>query len=195
MVTRDKTRKSTVSFPQSSVAAAVGWKHLVQPGYKGVAMHGNPWLLWLGAAIVLALIEAVTVDFVFLMLAAGALAGCLAAGLGAGFEVSAMVAIGAALLGLGVVRPPLRRAVGKSQRDNRDIGVHAVVGSIVHVRQRTDGSAGLVRIAGDDWTARTTSGAILEAGEDARVVEIRGATAIVEPIAPYSDVQGGHALR
>ena len=31
----------------------------------------NPWLAWLGVALVLAAIEAATVDFVFIMLAGG----------------------------------------------------------------------------------------------------------------------------
>ena len=43
----------------------------------------NWWLAWLGLAIVLAAIEAATVDFVFLMFAGGAAAGAVAAALGA----------------------------------------------------------------------------------------------------------------
>ena len=39
----------------------------------------NFWLAWLGIAIVLAAIEAATVDFVFIMFAGGALAGAVAA--------------------------------------------------------------------------------------------------------------------
>ena len=43
----------------------------------------NPWLGWLGIGLALAAIEAATVDFVFVMLAGGALAASLAAALGA----------------------------------------------------------------------------------------------------------------
>ena len=46
-------------------------------------LNDNVWLFWLGLALVLAAIEAATVDFVFLMFAGGALAAAVAAGLGA----------------------------------------------------------------------------------------------------------------
>ena len=40
-------------------------------------LTGNVWLFWIGVALVLAAIEAATVDFVFIMFAGGALAaGC-----------------------------------------------------------------------------------------------------------------------
>ena len=42
----------------------------------------SPWLAWIAIALILAAIEAATVDFVFVMLAGGALAGALTAGLG-----------------------------------------------------------------------------------------------------------------
>ena len=45
-------------------------------------LNDNAWLGWLGLAIALAAIEVATVDFVFVMLAGGALAGSL--GLDAG---------------------------------------------------------------------------------------------------------------
>jgi membrane protein implicated in regulation of membrane protease activity len=38
----------------------------------------NPWLGWLGLALILAAVEAATVDFVFLMLAGGAVAASVA---------------------------------------------------------------------------------------------------------------------
>ncbi len=63
----------------------------------------NVWLFWIGVALVLAAIEAATVDFVFIMFAGGALAAAVAAGLGASFPVQVVVAVGrgdpAALLG------------------------------------------------------------------------------------------------
>ena len=43
----------------------------------------HAWLAWVGVALALGAIELASVDFVFLMLAGGALAGALAAGLGA----------------------------------------------------------------------------------------------------------------
>ena len=46
----------------------------------------NFWLAWLGIALVLAAVEAATVDFVFIMFAGGALAGAVAAQMGLPIE-------------------------------------------------------------------------------------------------------------
>jgi membrane protein implicated in regulation of membrane protease activity len=53
----------------------------------------NFWLAWIGIALVLAAIEAATVDFVFVMFAGGALAGAVAAGSAASFPVQVVVAV------------------------------------------------------------------------------------------------------
>ena len=62
----------------------------------------NSWLSWLGLALVLGAVEAASVDFVFSMLAGGALAGAVAAALGAPFSVQvvASVVVAGALLGM-----------------------------------------------------------------------------------------------
>jgi len=48
------------------------------------------------------------------------------------------------------------------------------------VLQRVDDSGGLVRIGGEDWTARAyMPGQVLEPGVQVEVAEISGATALV----------------
>lgn len=148
-------------------------------------MNGTAWLFWLGAAIALAVVEAVTVDFVFIMLALGALAGALVSFFGAEFPIAVFVAIAVAILGLWLVRPVLRKSLKKTERDNRDIGVHAIVGSYARVLEETDGTTGLVKVAGDSWSATSAAGEVLEAGQTARVLEVRGARLIVEPVSPH----------
>ena len=49
------------------------------------------WLWWIGAALVLGVIETLTVDLTFLMLAGGAVGGAIAAALGTSFLVQAVV--------------------------------------------------------------------------------------------------------
>ena len=56
-------------------------------------LNDNVWLFWIGVGLVLAAIEAATVDFVFIMFAGGALAAAVAAGLGASFPVQVVVAV------------------------------------------------------------------------------------------------------
>ncbi|MDO5711763.1 MAG: NfeD family protein, partial [Micrococcales bacterium] len=47
-------------------------------------LQGNEWAAWLAVALILGVVEAATVDLVFLMLAGGALAGTIAALAGLG---------------------------------------------------------------------------------------------------------------
>ena len=56
----------------------------------------SPWLAWIAIALILAAIEAATVDFVFVMLAGGALAGALTAGLGGGLAAQVIIAVAVA---------------------------------------------------------------------------------------------------
>lgn len=65
----------------------------------------NPWLIWMFAGLLLVLVEAVLVDFLFIMLAAGALCGALAAALGGSPLVQVLVAVVIALLLVLLVRP------------------------------------------------------------------------------------------
>ncbi|WP_068250889.1 hypothetical protein [Janibacter corallicola] len=65
----------------------------------------NPWLVWMFVGLLLVLVEAVLVDFLFVMLATGALCGALTAALGASVLVQVLVAVVVALLLLLLVRP------------------------------------------------------------------------------------------
>ena len=67
------------------------------------------WLLWLAAALGAGLVEIVTVDFFFLMVAGGALLTAVAAGFGLPLPLQAIffaATSGSLLYG---VRPPLKR--------------------------------------------------------------------------------------
>lgn len=141
----------------------------------------NAWLGWLGVALVLAAIEAATVDFVFLMFAGGALAAALAAALGASFVAQVVVAVAAALLLLLLVRPVLQRRFTDSQTDHH-IGAAGLVGREAWVLQAVTETDGRVKLAGETWSARLAEGGTpVEPGEQVRVIAIHGATAIVAP--------------
>ena len=144
----------------------------------------NFWLGWLGIAIVLAAIEAATVDFVFLMFAGGALAGALAALLGLPFWLQVIVAVAAALLLLGLVRPMIRRKFLDSEVDHR-IGADGLVGRRAWVLQAVTETDGRVKLAGETWSARLAEGSLPAApGDEVRVIAIHGATAIVASVPP-----------
>ncbi|GGL24369.1 NfeD family protein [Phycicoccus endophyticus] len=142
----------------------------------------NAWLGWLGVALVLAAIEAATVDFVFLMFAGGALAGAVAAALGAPFFLQVVVAVVAAMLLLLVVRPMLRDRFMDSVTDHH-IGAAGLVGREAWVLQAVTETDGRVKLAGETWSARLAEGgAAAGPGDQVRVIAIHGATAIVVPL-------------
>ncbi len=144
------------------------------------------WLLWIGTAVVLGLIEITTLDFFFLMLAGGALAAAGADALGAGLPLQVLAfAIASAVL-IGVVRPPLKAWMQRGQ--NTITGTAALVGSDARVLEAVSERSGLVKLSGESWTARILpGGSTLEVGSTVQVVRIDGATAVVAP----SDGPGG----
>lgn len=139
----------------------------------------NPWLAWLGLALVLGAVEAATVDFVFVMLAGGALAGSLSAALGAGFPLQVIIAVVVATLLLFGVRPVVKRHFMDTETDH-GIGAPSLVGRSARVLQTVTEYDGRVRLAGETWSARLPSGQpSVEPGAEVRVLAIEGATAIV----------------
>ncbi len=142
----------------------------------------NAWLGWLGVALVLAAIEAATVDFVFVMFAGGALAGAVAAALGAPFFFQVVVAVVFAMLLLVVVRPMLKRKFTDAVTDHH-IGAAGLVGREAWVLQAVTETDGRVKLAGETWSARLAEGgAPAGPGDQVRVIAIHGATAIVVPL-------------
>ena len=139
----------------------------------------NTWLLWLCLALVLVAVEAATVDFVFVMLAGGALAGGVAAPMGAPATIQAVVAIIVAALLLGLVRPFLKRKFTEGELDH-GIGAASLVGREARVIQTVTETDGRIKLAGETWSARVAEGSEpVRAGSPVRVIAIHGATAIV----------------
>jgi membrane protein implicated in regulation of membrane protease activity len=137
----------------------------------------NAWVLWLGFALILGIIETTTLDLMFLMLAGGALAGGLAAMAGLPFLIQALVAIAASAALLGVVRPVAKRHL--RQPVNARTGVAALVGRRATVVERVDAHGGRIKLAGEIWSAKSYDHSVIETGAMVDVVEIQGATALV----------------
>jgi membrane protein implicated in regulation of membrane protease activity len=139
----------------------------------------NPWVAWLGLAIVLVAIEAASVDFVFLMIAGGALAGAVAAGVGASFPVQVVVAVVVAVLLVFLVRPPIKRHF-MVPMGQHGIGAASLVGRVAWVLQTVTETDGRVKLNGETWSARVPDRApICVPGQEVRVLSIEGATVIV----------------
>jgi membrane protein implicated in regulation of membrane protease activity len=136
-------------------------------------------LVWLLVAVGLAVVEVFTVTFGFIMFAAGALAAAATAALGGDLWLQGLVFAIVSVLALVVVRPALKRRLDESGPDAQ-IGLAAIEGSTCLVLERVDADHGLVKIEGETWRARSFDGTqAYEPGEQVRVIEVKGATAMV----------------
>jgi membrane protein implicated in regulation of membrane protease activity len=136
------------------------------------------WLLWVGLAVVLGLVEVTTLDLVFAMVAVGALAGAVTALGTDSVALQVLVALVVAVAMLAVVRPIALRHL-RTPHALRT-GVAALVGERAVVLEPVDGESGRVKLKGEVWSARAFDPThTIEAGRHVEVVSIDGATAIV----------------
>lgn len=139
----------------------------------------KPWLAWVGVALILAGIEAATVDFVFVMLAVGAIASAVAAAFGAGFALQILVGVVVAVGLLLGARPYLKEKFNDTIASG-SIGSSSLVGRAAHVLQTVTETEGRIKLAGETWSARLApGGSQCQPGQQVRVVSIEGATAVV----------------
>ena len=158
------------------------------------------WLWWIGAALVLGVIETLTVDLTFLMLAGGAVGGAIAAALGTSFLVQAVVFAAVSTLLLAAVRPWAKWQLLSTTPDMRT-NASALIGREATALTVIDERGGRVRLGGEEWSARLVEsrptpaqrgyGAPVQAfagptriepGTDVRVTAIDGAIAVVAPL-------------
>jgi membrane protein implicated in regulation of membrane protease activity len=139
------------------------------------------WVIWIIAAVVLAVGEMLTMGLFLAPFAAGAVMAALVAGVGGGAVVSWGVFILTSLLLLLVVRP-IARSHRRTPAPLRT-GTAALVGgrAVVLERIANQEAVGCVKLEnGEVWTARSyDDDDVFDIGERVEVVEIRGATALV----------------
>ena len=137
------------------------------------------WLVWSIAAVLLAVGEIFTPGLFFLgPVAVAAVAGALTAVAGGAAWLQLVVFAASAFGSLAVLRP-LARAHLRMPAAIRT-GTAALEGAKATVLRRVDANGGLVRIGGEDWSARAyMPDQSFEPGAQVEVVKIEGATALV----------------
>ncbi|REE59814.1 membrane protein implicated in regulation of membrane protease activity [Streptomyces sp. 3212.3] len=141
-------------------------------------MNIDAWVWWLIGAAGLGIGLVITAMPELGMLAVGAVAAAVGAGLGghAVMQVAVFAVVSVALIA--VVRPIAARH--RSQRPQLATGVEALKGKQAVVLERVDGSGGRIKLAGEVWSARALNSELAyEVGQEVDVVDIEGATAIV----------------
>ena len=112
-----------------------------------------PWTLWITLALIFALIELLSLDLFFLMLAIGAALTAVASLFTDQILVRAVIFVAICLILLLGLRPPLVRKLNRSA-GNTVTNAEALIGREVRIIQAVTGESGLVILAGDTWTAR-----------------------------------------
>ena len=135
--------------------------------------------LWLIAAVLLAIGELLTPGLFFLgPVALAAVGAAITAGIGGGIVLQLIVFIAVSLASLAFLRPIARRHLHMPALTRT--GTAALVGTKAVVLQRVDANGGLVRIGGEEWSARAFfEEQSLEPGARVEVAKIEGATALV----------------
>lgn len=136
---------------------------------------------WIVLGVVLAVAEMFTVTFVLIMFAAGAFAAAIAAGLGAGLPIQAVVFAVVSAGSLAAVRPVIKKHRQAALEGSEEhFGVEAIEGSTGLVLEQVDLDHGLVKIDGELWTARVYDATqVIDPGQRVRVIQVKGATALV----------------
>ena len=137
------------------------------------------WVVWLLVAVVLAVGEVFTLSFFLGPVALAAALAAVAAAAGLGPEVQVATFAVGSLASLLIVRPIARRHLRTPPRLRT--GTAALVGGSAVVLERVHRDGGSVRLRGEVWSARSfDADRVLEPGAQVEVIEIEGATAVVD---------------
>lgn len=140
--------------------------------------------IWLAIALAFGVAEVVTTAFYALFIVIGALAAALAAQLGAPLPVQVIVFAVVSVLGVVAARPSLMSYLEKRRAPELLSGAEGMIGQEAPVIDDIGGphQPGHVRVAGESWPAISEDGSAVPAGTVVKVVGIRQATLIVNPV-------------
>lgn len=140
------------------------------------------WIGWIVLIALFLVIEMLTLDFTFLMLAFGSVLGLVSDLIGLPFWAQVIVAAVAAALFIFFLRPPLLHRLRRGE-DPTKSNVDALLDLRGTVLQDITEITGQVKLSnGDTWTARSADGTAIIRGSRIAVSQISGATAIVRPV-------------
>ena len=138
-------------------------------------------MVWIGAMVVFAVVEALTAGLVSIWFVAGAVAGLIAAMAGASLLVQLVVFLAVSAAALALTRPLVKKiSAVRAVPTNAD----RVLGESAKVTETidNDNSTGAVYVDGKTWTARSTDGAVIPAGSRVRVRRLEGVTLMVRAL-------------
>ena len=136
-------------------------------------------VFWLIFTVVMAILEAVTVQMVSIWFAAGGLAACITSLFTDNILIQGGVFLGVTVLTLALTRPLVKRIKEKNtQPTNSD----KYIGQIGIVLEEIDNekAQGLVRVGSSKWTARSYDNSVIAIDTEVQVLSREGVILIVE---------------
>ena len=143
--------------------------------------------VWLGAAVVFGIVEALTAGLVSIWFVAGSAVALIGAFLGAGLGVQVALFLVVSAAALAATRPLVKRwTSGKAVPTNAD----RVLGDSGKVTETIDNenSTGAVYVDGKTWTARSADGGVIPAGAVVKIVRMEGVKLFVEKMEEKMEV-------
>lgn len=141
-------------------------------------METTMYIIWAAAILVFGIAEGITAQLVSIWFVIGAIAGLIAAFLGATIPIQIVVFVAVSIVALLLTRPIVKKKLTpkiESTNADRCIGQDALV-----VEEIDNISAkGQVKVDGKIWTARSSNGDIIEADRLVEVEKIDGVKLIV----------------
>ena len=135
--------------------------------------------LWLGAAVLFGIVEALTAGLVSIWFVAGAAAALIGALLGAGTGVPVALCRAVSAAARAATRPLVRRFTKDGTvATNAD----RALGETAKVTEAIDNAAstGAVYVDGKTWTARSADGSVIPAGTVVEILRMEGVKLFVK---------------
>ena len=145
-------------------------------------LSDNLWAGWVALAVALSAAELLSLDLILLMLAVGAIVGAVSAGIGFPIILQILLAGGASVAMLALVRPSVVKRLHSGPE--LQLGHGKLVGRQALVTEDvTSLTPGRVKLAGEIWSAEPYDDSlIIKAGETVDVLAMKGATVFVHPV-------------
>ena len=138
-------------------------------------------IIWLVLAVVMAVLEAATVQLVSIWFVIGSVAACVTSLFTDNILIQAIVFVAVTGIALIATRPLVKKIKSKKAEptnSDRYIGMEGVVTSTVD----NLAAAGQVRVGGSVWTARSVDDNPIPEGTKITVTAIEGVKLIVKPL-------------
>ena len=145
-------------------------------------LSDNLWAAWVALAVALGAAELLSLDLILLMLAVGAIVGAITAGIGFPVILQILLAGGASVAMLALVRPSVVKRLHSGPE--LQLGHGKLVGRQALVTEDvTSLTPGRVKLAGEIWSAEPYDESLtIKAGETVEVLAMKGATVFVHPV-------------